>query len=158
MHSTSLFFIWIQWPSASSHLNAHHIDTHHLPRERLVGNSCNDLLPVRPILAIVDLAIVAVYNSDSNGCARRHSNVCLEVFLVDNVPDRGIVIQPIILSRLRDIDSPMRPIRSADRTTRLEIWMFWVRCVAACNCSRLENATYAQGHVIHHSRLSAKCE
>ena len=124
----------------------------------MVHDSWDDLLPIRRDLTIVDLPIVPIGDPDDNGCARCHGDGCLEVLLVDRVPDRGIVIQPMSCSGFLDFDSPMGPIHSADRTTDLEVWVCAIRRVATSDRGGFENAANAQGHVVHGSRFSAKGE
>ena len=68
--------------------DAYHVDTQHLAREGMVHDSWDDLLPIRRDLTIVDLPIVPVGDPDDNGCARCHGDGCLEVLLVDGVPDQ----------------------------------------------------------------------
>src|SRR6266550_6657544 len=131
--------------------DAYHVDTQHLACEGMVHDSWNDLLPVRRDLTIVDLPIVSVGHPDDNSCTRYHGDGCFEVLLIDGVPDRGIVIQPVLLFGFRDFDSPLGPIHSADRTTDLEVWVCGVRRVATSDGGGFENSANAQSHVIHGS-------
>src|SRR6266545_7153692 len=143
---------------AALFFDAHHVDAQHLACEGMVHDAWNDLLPIWGDLTIVDLPIVPVGHPDDNSCTRCHGDACLEVLLVDGVPDRGIVIQPICLSGFRDFYSPLRPIHSADRTTDLEVWVCGVRRVATSDGGGFENSANAQSHVVRGSGFSAKGE
>ena len=68
-------------------IDAYHVDTQHLACEGVVHDSWNDLLPIRRDLTIVGLPIVPVGDPDDNSCTRCHGDGCLEVLLVDGVPD-----------------------------------------------------------------------
>src|SRR5262249_53700701 len=139
-------------------LDAYHVDTQHLACEGAVYDFRDDLLPIRAGLAIVDLPIVPVSNPDDNSCTRCDVDSCIEVLLVDGMPDRGIVIQPIRLLGFRDLDSPLGPIHSADRTTDLEVRVCGIRRVATSDRGGFENAANAQSHLVHSSRFSSKGE
>jgi hypothetical protein len=78
-------------------LEAYYVNSQHLSCERMVYGTCNDLLPIRRGFAIIDLAIVTVSDPDEYGSAGRHDDGCLEVLLIDGVPDRRIVVQPVSL-------------------------------------------------------------
>ena len=132
------------WNAALSCFDVYHVDTQHLAREGTVHDSWDDLLAIRGGLAIVDLTIVSVGNPDDDSCTRSHGDGCLEVLLIYDVPDRGIMIQPIHLFGFGDFDSPLRPIHRADRTTGLEVWVRGVGRISSNNRGRFENAANAQ--------------
>jgi hypothetical protein len=46
---------------------AQYVDTQHLAREGLVNDAFNDLMPINPGLAIVDLPIIAIGDPDLTG-------------------------------------------------------------------------------------------
>lgn len=52
----------------------------------------------------------------------------------------------------------MGPIRSADRSINLEVGVLGIGCIPTDDGSGFENATNAQGHVVHGTSFSAKRE
>lgn len=82
------------WPWLSF-LDAHYVDSQHLTGKSMVDNPGNDLLSIRAVLGIVYFPIVSIDDLYGDTCTRRNRNALLEIFLVDDVTDGGIVIQPI---------------------------------------------------------------
>jgi len=68
------------------------------------------------------------------------------------------LIQPICMLGFGDFDSPLRPIRSAYRTTDFEVGVLGVGRIAAGDSGGLENATNSQSHVVDCARFPADCE
>ena len=136
----------------------HDVETQHLPWQRVIHDARNNLLPIRCDLAIINLSVVAICDPDDNSRARRCGDSCLEIFLVDSVPDRGIVIQPIRLPGFGDFDSPLGPIWSAYRTADLEVGVIGVGCIPAGDSGGLENAANSQSYFEDSASFSADRE
>jgi hypothetical protein len=137
---------------------AHDVETQRLARKGLIDYSGDGLLPIGCGLAVVDLPVVAVGDADDDSRACRYCDAFFKVFLIDPVPDRGVVIQPVCLPGLRYLDFPVRPIRCANQTADLEVGMLGVRSITAGDRSGLENSPNVQGHIVDCSGFSAKRE
>lgn len=69
--------------------------------------------------------------------------------------DLGVVIQPIGLLGIRDLDMPGRPVARADRAAHLVVRMRGVRGLTPLDGRRLEDALYPQRDVVNDAGLSA---
>src|SRR5687768_4356032 len=135
--------------------NADHIQPQHLTVERLLRHAFDDLHAIGPAgLSVIHLPIVPVHHAHGHRGARGHWNSGLEVFLVNQMANLRVMVQPVRLLRIGHLDVPRRPVARPNGAAGFVEWIHFDRRFAVPNGGGLEESAHAQPDVINDPGLA----